>query len=274
MSDVPPDPAGDAADGALLAAQPCPLCGGPWPQEDRELRRPCPKCRGGVWGKWIELQMSGKSFLSETQCPVCGGPWPQEDRELRRLCPECRSPRGKWIELRVAAESFYKYGPEAGNLERFREWPVICDLACTLFGDSTFTKATWERLEGRLLRLFNGDRERLLATRREKIIELLEAEAAAIAPGKASPTQSAPAQAQPEPTSARPKRRGRRPADAETARREAELAAEWERAKSAGAYKGDFAKGRGLTLKQFERLLKRVGKRVERSRDRRRPAGD
>lgn len=57
---------------------------------------------------------------------------------------------------------------------------------------------------------------------------------------------------------AKPNRHGRKKADYETVQREAELTGEWERARESGVYKGDFAKDKGMTLKDFDRLLDRV----------------
>ncbi len=55
----------------------------------------------------------------------------------------------------------------------------------------------------------------------------------------------------------RPKR-GRRKADYETIQREAKMAAEWNQARDAGVYKGDFAKDRGTTISDLDNLLDRV----------------
>jgi hypothetical protein len=70
---------------------------------------------------------------------------------------------------------------------------------------------------------------------------------------------------QSEPTNAQgaatPKRRGRKKADYETVQKEAALAADWERARDAGIYKPDFAKDKGMTVKQLDTLLDRVAKR-------------
>jgi hypothetical protein len=65
----------------------------------------------------------------------------------------------------------------------------------------------------------------------------------------------------PAPTTNGLRRRGRRKADYETAQREAQLAADWERAREAGVYKGDFAKERGTTIAKLDALLDRVAKR-------------
>ena len=64
---------------------------------------------------------------------------------------------------------------------------------------------------------------------------------------------------------AKPNRRGRKKADYETVQREAELTGEWERARDSGVYKADFAKDKGMTLKDFDRLLDRVDKRKKAS---------
>lgn len=70
----------------------------------------------------------------------------------------------------------------------------------------------------------------------------------------------------PDTTSApNPNRRGRRKADYETIEREAQVAADWERAREAGTYKGDFAKERGTTAGKLDALLDRVAKRKSRS---------
>jgi len=62
-----------------------------------------------------------------------------------------------------------------------------------------------------------------------------------------------------------PKRRGRPKADYETIQREAQLASDWKRARESGIYKADFAKGRGMTMKELEDLLDRVSHRNKRS---------
>ena len=61
------------------------------------------------------------------------------------------------------------------------------------------------------------------------------------------------------------KRRGRKNPDQETVRREARLAADWKQAKESDVYKGDFAKGIGMAVKDFDRLLDRVAARNRRS---------
>jgi hypothetical protein len=60
---------------------------------------------------------------------------------------------------------------------------------------------------------------------------------------------------------AKRKRRGRKKADYETVQKEAELAADWERARDAGIYKPDFAKDKNMTVRQLDALLDRVAKR-------------
>lgn len=70
--------------------------------------------------------------------------------------------------------------------------------------------------------------------------------------------QSDPTDAQ---GTATPKRRGRKKADYETVQKEAELAADWERARDAGIYKPDFAKDKNMTVRQLDALLDRVAKR-------------
>lgn len=62
-------------------------------------------------------------------------------------------------------------------------------------------------------------------------------------------------------------RRGRRKADYETEQREAQIADDWARAKGAGIYKVDFARGIGLTAAKLDTLLDRVAKRKERASD-------
>lgn len=54
------------------------------------------------------------------------------------------------------------------------------------------------------------------------------------------------------------KRPGRKKADYETVQREAQLATDWERARYIGTYKADFAKGKGLNVKDLDSLLARV----------------
>lgn len=60
------------------------------------------------------------------------------------------------------------------------------------------------------------------------------------------------------------KRPGRKKADYETVKREAELAAEWERAR-ADVFKPEFARAKEMTLKQFDAMLGRVRKRNSRA---------
>lgn len=66
-------------------------------------------------------------------------------------------------------------------------------------------------------------------------------------------------------TSAKRKRSGRPKADYKTKEREAQLAADWERARDAGTYKADFAKDNKLTVRKLDALLDRVAKRKARS---------
>lgn len=63
------------------------------------------------------------------------------------------------------------------------------------------------------------------------------------------------------PTSAKPRRRGRKKADYHKVQREAALAAKWQKARSEGRYKADFAKDHNMTVKTLDRLLDRVAKR-------------
>ena len=46
---------------------------------------------------------------------------------------------------------------------------------------------------------------------------------------------------------------------------EADLVAEWEKAREAKVYKPDFAREKGMTVKQFDRVLSRVKRRETRS---------
>jgi hypothetical protein len=62
-----------------------------------------------------------------------------------------------------------------------------------------------------------------------------------------------------------PKRRGRKKADYATEQREAGIAMEWERARQAGTYKGDFARDRKMKVADLDRLLKRVAARKKHS---------
>jgi len=49
------------------------------------------------------------------------------------------------------------------NLNRFREWPMISEFCCRLFGHPAFNQDTWERLESWLLtNQTDGDREAML----------------------------------------------------------------------------------------------------------------
>lgn len=57
------------------------------------------------------------------------------------------------------------------------------------------------------------------------------------------------------------KRRGRKKADPKVVEEEAELARQWKNAKESGDYKADFARVKGLSLRDFKRLLDRVAKR-------------
>lgn len=67
------------------------------------------------------------------------------------------------------------------------------------------------------------------------------------------------------PNETQPRRRGRKKADYETVQREAEIAANWERARDAGVYKPDFATDNNLTVRQLDALLDRVAKRKRHS---------
>lgn len=69
------------------------------------------------------------------------------------------------------------------------------------------------------------------------------------------------AMAAPALTTGEPRRRGRRKADHETVQQEAQVAADWERARDTGMYKGDFVKERGTTVAKLDALLDRVAKR-------------
>ena len=60
-------------------------------------------------------------------------------------------------------------------------------------------------------------------------------------------------------------RRGRKKADYETVRREAQIVDDWKQAKENKRYKPDFAKEKGMTLKELDRLLNRVARRKARS---------
>jgi hypothetical protein len=62
-------------------------------------------------------------------------------------------------------------------------------------------------------------------------------------------------------TDTKPKRRGRPKVDCETIEREAQLVADWERARDHGTYKGDFVNDRHMTTKELDKLLDRVRKR-------------
>lgn len=55
-----------------------------------------------------------------------------------------------------------------------------------------------------------------------------------------------------------PRKRGRRKASDATIQREAQLAANWERARDSGTHKVDFAKENGMNVKQLDALLDRV----------------
>jgi aminoglycoside phosphotransferase (APT) family kinase protein len=57
------------------------------------------------------------------------------------------------------------------------------------------------------------------------------------------------------------KRRGRKKADYTTELREAKIAADWEQARDAGTYKGDFARDNEMKVADLDRLLERVAKR-------------
>jgi len=76
-------------------------------------------------------------------------------------------------------------------------------------------------------------------------------------PAVDSPTETTPATAK--------KHRGRRKADLETIKREADVAADWERARDSDVYKPVFAKQKGMTTKSLNALLNRVHKRKIRS---------
>ena len=67
------------------------------------------------------------------------------------------------------------------------------------------------------------------------------------------------------PAGTTPKRRGRRKAAEQTVAREAQIAANWERARDAGIYKPVFARDNGMTTAKLDALLDRVAKRNKRS---------
>ena len=62
-----------------------------------------------------------------------------------------------------------------------------------------------------------------------------------------------------------PKGRGRPKADDKTVQHEAQLAADWERARDAGTYKVDFARDKGMKVADLDKLLDRVAKRKKTS---------
>ncbi len=66
---------------------------------------------------------------------------------------------------------------------------------------------------------------------------------------------------------AKPNRKpaGRKKADYETVQREAKIKDKWDQAREASVYKPDFAKGIGMDVKQFDKLLGRVARRESRS---------
>ena len=61
------------------------------------------------------------------------------------------------------------------------------------------------------------------------------------------------------------RRRGRKKADHATIQREAEIAANWTRAREGGAYKPEWAKDNGMTEPELDAILDRVYKRKKRS---------
>lgn len=116
------------------------------------------------------------------------------------------------------------------------------------------------RMAGRVLAAILGDGTGELARQRHRAfhdaLDLLEA---ALAGQAAANAESGDATA---PTRTR---RGRPKADYETIQREAQVAADWERAREAGTYKGDFAKQCGMKVSQLDKLLARVRKRKSRA---------
>jgi hypothetical protein len=56
-------------------------------------------------------------------------------------------------------------------------------------------------------------------------------------------------------------RRGRKKADYKTEQRESQIAVDWKQARDRGAYKPDFARDKGMTPSEFQKLLNRVAKR-------------
>ena len=61
------------------------------------------------------------------------------------------------------------------------------------------------------------------------------------------------------------KSRGRRPATAAEKQVDADMVAEWEKAREAKIYKAEFAREKGMTAKEFDRVLSRVKRRETRS---------
>ena len=59
----------------------------------------------------------------------------------------------------------------------------------------------------------------------------------------------------------KPKLRGPKKADPATMEREAQLVEDWRMARSAGVYQPEFAKGHGMTLSEFKKLVDRVRNR-------------
>jgi hypothetical protein len=78
-------------------------------------------------------------------------------------------------------------------------------------------------------------------------------------------SQAVPKPAGDSETELKPNKRGRPKADYETVQREAQVAADWGRARDSGVYKPDFAKQIGMTTVKLDALLDRVAARNRRS---------
>ena len=61
------------------------------------------------------------------------------------------------------------------------------------------------------------------------------------------------------------KKVGHRPATAAEKQADADLVAEWEKAREAKVYKADFAREKSMTVKELDRVVSRVKRRETRS---------
>lgn len=234
----------------------CPTCNQPAPVDEHGSLR-CPDCnyRAGTFGElWIDLKT--------------GGPLSKDDAGDETLC-----------ELRhLMRERFGSF--DAAALGKLRDWLVAtCGLTREQVQVAPRTRLV-ELLKAALREppksstpapvgsssahalaaMFGGSVEGSWGNETPPIMPtVVPVSPQPAAESKAETSELADGKA------AKPKRRGRKKADYKTELKEAALAADWQRARDAGAYKGDFARERGLTVAEFDKLLTRVRKRNSRA---------